>query len=434
MRARMRAAVSYSRYLPLFIGLSILVAGYAVVNADVSPAGDSVSARDGALYKQLGLKDRFGLLFRAHKMVCTDASDGEAHCNARVITDDAGRPVAAARAISGYGPAQFLKAYNLTGQAPTAGTIIAIVDAYDHPNIQSDLNTYSTHFGIPQLPACTGPIATSAQPCFKKVNQLGGTAKFPRTNPSWALEISLDVEVAHAICQNCSILLVEANSSNYTDLMAAVDRAVALGATVVSNSYGSAEFSTESTYDSHFNHPGVAFTVSSGDGGYGVQYPAASPYVTAVGGTSLFLNADGTYAQELAWSGSGSGCSSFEGKPAWQSDPLCAKRTVADVSAVADPNTGAAVYDSVRYAGKVGWWQVGGTSLSAPLIAGVYALSGNTSGSANALPYALATGANMHDVVSGSNGTTCGSSYLCTALAGYDGPTGLGTPNGASAF
>jgi subtilase family serine protease len=214
-------------------------------------------------------------------------------------------------------------------------------------------------------------------------------------------------------------------------MMTAVDRAVTLGAKVVSNSYGAPEFSGETAYDSHFNVPGVAFTVSSGDSGYGVEYPAASRYVTAVGGTSLLLNTDGSYNQEVAWSGTGSGCSAFELKQPWQIDTGCAKRMVADVSAVADPNTGAAVYSSVSYFGQRGWFQVGGTSLSAPIVAAVYAISGNTSGAANSLPYRNL--AALNDVTSGNNGS-CGGTYFCTALTGFDGPTGLGSPNGFAAF
>jgi hypothetical protein len=232
------------------------------------------------------------------------------------------------------------------------------------------------------------------------------------------------------MCQNCSILLVEADSNSYDNLMAAVDRAVASGANVVSNSYGSSEWSGETAFDSHFNHPDIAFTFSTGDYGYGTQYPAASPYVTAVGGTTLSMNGL-TYAGETAWSGAGSGCSAFEAKPIWQNDSLCAKRMVADVSAVADPSTGAAVYSSTRIQGQKGWFKVGGTSLASPLIAGIYALSGNTSGSANALPYANTFA--LRDIVGGSNGS-CGGTYLCTALTGFDGPTGLGTPNGLLAF
>jgi len=430
--------------------IGVVLAGFAVAHAQTIPSGrdinadiqhrladslgngDSVLAKDIDAYVQNNLEQRFGVHFHSHQPVCTNAADGEAQCNARVITDSGLKPLASPKIVMGFGPAQLLKAYGLTGQAASSGRIIAIVDAYDDPNIQNDLTTYSTNFGIAKLPACSAAIANSSVPCFKKVDQRGST-RYPRADAGWSLEIALDVEVAHAICQNCSILLVEADSSSYGNLMAAVDRAVTLGASVVSNSYGSNEFSGETSYDSHFNHPGIAFTVSSGDSGYGPEYPASSKYVTAVGGTSLFLNSDGSYNQELAWGGAGSGCSVFESKQLWQLDPNCSRRSVADVSADADPNTGAAVYDSVKYFGQSGWWEVGGTSLSSPIIAAVYALSGNTSGNANQLPYTLGTSSNLHDVTSGSNGS-CGGSYLCTALAGYDGPTGLGTPKGIGAF
>lgn len=363
-----------------------------------------------------------------HAKVCAvSGKKNDVHCHARVIVDAQGNPKVTT-IPSGYGPAQFLGAYNLSGVTSTNQTI-AIVDAYNHPNIFSDLNTYSTTFGIPTMANCPVSSGSSVSPCFQKVDQNGGTS-YPQTNAGWALEIALDVEVAHAICQNCNILLVEANSSSYTNLMAAVDRARLMGAKIISNSYGSSEFSGETAYDSHFNHSGIAFTFSSGDSGYGAQYPAASRYVTAVGGTKLTLNGT-TYAGETAWNGAGSGCSAYETKPGFQHDVLCANRTIADVSADADPNTGAAVYDSVRYGGSRGWFKVGGTSLSAPLVAGVYALSGNYTGAANSIPYANT--ASLHDVTSGSNGS-CGGTYLCTGLPGYDGPTGLGTPNGVGAF
>ena len=183
----------------------------------------------------------------------------------------------------------------------------------------------------------------------------------------------------------------------------------------------------------------MPITVSSGDIGYGVEYPAASPYVTAVGGTTLKVNADNSRSGETAWSGAGSGCSAYEAKPSWQHDAACARRTVADVSADADPNTGAAVYDSTKYCqffGRfnctTGWYQVGGTSLAAPLIAAVYALAGNGSATTyGSYPYGQTT--SLYDVVSGSNGS-CGGSYLCTAMPGYDGPTGLGAPSGVGGF
>ena len=394
---------------------------------------DRVDQIDRDAYVRLNVEKRFNVKFHEHMKVCDESVSGEVHCNARVVTDNAFKPLVTSKAITGMGAAQFLKAYELTGQSTAAKPpVIAIVDAFDHPRIQSDLNTYSAAMGIPALPACVGGVANSATPCFKKVDQRGGT-RYPRTNSGWALEIALDVEVAHAVCQNCSILLVEADSNSYSNLMAAVDRAVALGANVVSNSYGGGEFSGETSLDSHFNHPGVAFTVSAGDAGYGAEYPAASRFVTAVGGTSLFLNPDGSYNQEVTWAGTGSGCSAFESKPAWQSDTGCPRRTIADVSAVADPNTGAAVYDSVSYFGQSGWFQLGGTSLASPIIAAIYALSGNTSGDANQLPYTLGNATNLHDIVAGSNGS-CGFQYLCGAFTGYDGPTGLGTPKGVTAL
>lgn len=368
-----------------------------------------------------------------HVPVCPGpASPGSARCHARVVVDGQGKPQASTLP-SGFGPAQFHGAYGSQTTVSTP-TTIAIVDAYDHPNILSDLNTYSTTFNIPKLPACTVAVSASSTPCFQKVDQRGGT-NYPQVNAGWALEIALDVEAAHAICQNCNILLVEADSNSYNNLMTAVDRAVAMNASVVSNSYGSGEFSGETAFDSHFNHPGIAITFSSGDGGYGVEYPAASQYVTAVGGTTLNLNSDNTYRSESVWNGAGSGCSAYETtKPVGQATLSgCTNRIVADVSADANPNTGAAVYDSVRYQGRRGWFKVGGTSLSSPIIAGVYALSGNTTGSANSIPYSLFNYAtNLHDVTTGSNGS-CGS-YLCTAVSGYDGPTGLGTPNGTGAF
>jgi subtilase family serine protease len=358
--------------------------------------------------------------------VCPSAESGAARCHAQVVTDQQGNPAAAALP-SGYGPAQFHGAYNLPTSAAGVKTI-AIVDAYDDPTIADDLGVYSSTYGIPVLPACTSTADPSA--CFIKVNQNGGTGSFPRKDAGWALEIALDVEIAHAICQNCKIILVEASSNSFANLAAAVDEAATLGANVISNSYGGSEFSSEtsSSYDGHFNHPNIAIAVSSGDGGYGVEYPAASRYVTAVGGTTLRMSGT-TRLSETVWSGSGSGCSAYEPKPTWQTDTGCSRRTVADVSADADPNTGAAVYDTTRYQGRSGWFQVGGTSLSAPLIGGVYAL-GTSAVNAGSFPYAHPSG--LFDVTSGSNGN-CGT-YLCTGVAGYDGPTGLGTPNGTSSF
>jgi len=384
-----------------------------------------------------------GVSVAAHSApVCPGpASRGSARCHARVVTDANGVPVvtparrhggSSNATPSGYGSTQFLKAYGLDSAASLngAGITIGIVDAYDNPYIESDLGVYSSQFGLPEC--------TTANGCFRKVNQNGGTS-YPRGNTGWGLEIALDVQVAHATCPHCNILLVEASSNSFSNLLAAEDYATA-HADVVSNSWGGSEFSSEtsSSYDGHFDVPGVPITASSGDGGYGVEYPASSRYVTAVGGTTLKLNSDNTRSSETVWSGAGSGCSAYETQPAWQTglvDPsVCSHRIVADVSADADPYTGAAVYDSYGYGG---WLQVGGTSLASPLIASVYALAGNNDGASIVYSYAASNddppSPLLFDVKSGSNGS-CGGSYLCTGGTGYDGPTGLGTPNGPSAF
>ncbi len=355
------------------------------------------------------------------KPVCPGpAAPGTARCHSHVVTDKNGSPNASG-SPSGYGPVQFRTGYSLTATGSST-TTIGIVDAYDDPNIESDLGVYSTQFS---LPSCT-----TTNGCFKKVNQTGGSS-YPQKNAGWALEISLDVEIAHAICPSCKILLVEATSNSFANLLAAEDYAAA-HATIVSNSWGGGESSGETSNDSHFNHIGLPITFSSGDGGYGVEYPAASQYVTAVGGTTLNLNSNNTYKSETVWSGAGSGCSAYETKPTWQKDSGCVRRTVADVAADADPNTGAAVYDTVRYQGRLGWFQVGGTSLASPLIAAVYALAGNATNTADgSYPYSHTS--SLHDVTSGSNGS-CGGSYLCTGVVNYDGPTGNGTPNGTGGF
>ena len=356
-----------------------------------------------------------------HRSVCPGHQAGYASCDSKVVVDKNGNPYTASGPNGGYSASDLQRAYNLPSATAGGGQTIAIVDAFDDPNAASDLATYRSQMG---LPACGAG-------CFTKVNQNGAAGSYPRRDAGWAEEISLDLDMASAICPSCHILLVEASSNSFTNLAAAENTAARLGATEISNSYGGSEFSSEgsSTYDGPFNHPGVAITVSSGDNGYGVEFPAASQYVTAVGGTSLTTNADGSRASETAWSGAGSGCSAYIAKPSWQTDTGCSRRTVADVSAVADPNTGVAVYDTFR---EPGWMVFGGTSVSAPITAGVYALAGNGAAiTYGSFPYSH-TGS-LNDVTSGSNGS-CGGGYLCTARTGFDGPTGLGTPNTAAAF
>jgi subtilase family serine protease len=346
----------------------------------------------------------------------------------------------------GYVPSDLRSAYNLGGTSG-GGRTVAIVDAQDDPNAESDLAAYRKAYG---LPACT-----TANGCFHKVNQDGQTSPMPSADYGWAEEISLDLDMVSAVCPDCHIQLVEANSPTTDDLGKAEDTAAATpGVVSISNSWGGSEDNTILAADSHFNHPGIAITASSGDSGYGVLWPASSQYVTAVGGTSLKQASNSRGWSETAWgsttgtSGAGSGCSAYEPKPSWQKDTGCAKRTVADVSAVADPNTGVAVYDTYNSCGggplcdtllslgvgqgADGWLQVGGTSASSPIIASVYALAGNTAAvKYGSYPYAHTSA--LNDVTSGSNGV-CGGSYLCTAGPGYDGPTGLGTPNGTGAF
>jgi len=349
---------------------------------------------------------------------------------------------------SGYGPADLRKAYNLASAAITngKGQTVALVDAYDDPTIESDLNTYRAYYGIPPC--------TTANGCFKKVNQDGEQGNYPIVaNPDWEPEIALDTEMVSAICPNCHILLVEANSADeavatsnpvqHSDLGAAVDTAVNLGATEVSNSYGSAGPEPDQTFfDHYYDHPGVAITASAGDQDYGTVWPAASPYVTAVGGTELVQDPSTKRGwSESVWGsllpgilpneaeGTGSGCSLWEPKPAWQHDAGCSGRTVADVSAVAD---NVAIYDSSPEVG--GWGVVAGTSIASPLIASVYALAGNAKSVVyGSYPYSHSS--SLFDVTQGSNftpDTVCG--YLCTAEPGYDGPTGNGTPNGIGGF
>jgi subtilase family serine protease len=399
MRIKLRVLVSAA-------GLAVL----AACSSENPPTAPDASLNAAGV---TGMAMRF-----QHARVCPSAEPEAARCHSLVRVDAGGSPLAAGTP-RGYGPADLRAAYGITGTGSSSQTI-AIVDAYDDANAESDLAVYRAQYG---LPPCT-----TANGCFRKIDQNGGTS-YPRGDMGWAEEISLDLDMASAICPDCHILLVEAKSNSFANLTAAVDRAATLGATVISNSYGGSEFSSEVTQQSHYNHPGIAITVSSGDNGYGVEFPASSQYVTAVGGTSL--NRSGSSFTETAWDGAGSGCSAYIPKPSWQTDAGCSRRSVADVSAVADPNTGVAVYDTYRLH-PGGWLVFGGTSVAAPIVASVYAVAGNAS-TLNYGSFAYSHTSSLNDVTSGNNGS-CGGSYLCTAGTGYDGPTGLGTPKGTGAF
>ena len=379
-----------------------------------------------------------------YKAVCATAAAGHMHCDAlartnvpRHLAPAAATPAAAAAAVSGYGPSDLQSAYSLATAAAADGTgaTVAVVDAYNDPNANSDLSVYRSQYG---LPACT-----TANGCFKVVSQTGSTTSLPANAPTsddWTGEESLDFDMVSAICPLCKIDLVEANSDNDTDLGTAVNEAVTLGAKYVSNSYGGSEASSETSEDgSYYDHPGVVVTASAGDSSYGVEYPAASPYVTSVGGTSLSTASNTRGWTESVWNtssteGTGSGCSAYETEPTWQSSlglTGCSKRMVSDVSAVADPNTGVAVYDTANSNG--GWNVYGGTSAASPIIAATYALAGTPAAGSNPAQYPYQHASNLYDVTSGKT-ATCSPAYLCTAETGYDGPTGLGTPDGTAAF
>ena len=380
-------------------------------------------------------KDPMPLPAHGQKRVCTAAVAGLAYCDAHVVTADRGpAPLATTSYQFGYTPQNLASAYNWADPTGSSwnwnGQTVAIVDAYDNPNAASDLSAYRNQFGLP--PCTTG------NGCFSKVNQGGGSAP-PAGDVGWGQEIDLDIEMVSAVCPNCKILLVESDSNSFADLGVAVNEAYALGATAISNSYGGGEFFGESSYAGPYNHPRVAVTASSGDGGYGVEVPAAYSSVVAVGGTSLTTASTPRGWTETAWSGAGSGCSQLISKPTWQSDSGCARRTVANVSAIADPNTGVAVYDSYGSSGGANWYVFGGTSVSSPIIASVYSLAGNASSVTYAAQLPYGSPSSLFDVTSGSNGKctrgrNTSSKYLCTAMPGYDGPTGLGTPNGTSGF
>lgn len=367
--------------------------------------------------------------------VCGAPAAGDARCHSRLLTRDG--KVVTNSTPSGYGPSALQSAYNLPSSTKGAGQTVAIVDAYDDPNAVADVNHYRIQYGLPACNAGTMSVSGCTfgdGATITKLNQGGTTSPYPRSNGGWAQEISLDLDMVSAVCPACNIVLVEANSASMTDLGASVNTAVARGAHYVSNSYGGGESSKDLGYDTtYFTHKGVVITASSGDNGYGVEYPAASSLVTAVGGTSLNHGSNGGWS-ETAWSGAGSGCSSYDPQPAWQSTTTtgCTMRAVADVSAVADPNTGVAVYDSFRYQGLSGWLVFGGTSVASPLVASVYALAGNAATGASAdNPWTAKTG--LNDITSGTNGH-CPTAVWCNAGNGWDGPTGLGTPNGTSAF
>ena len=344
--------------------------------------------------------------------------------------------------VPGYGPASLRSAYGLTQAAlrKGSGETVAVVDAYADPHVASDLAAYRRHFN---LPPCT-----TASRCLRIINQNGKSRPLPKANIGWAAEESLDLDMVSATCPLCRLVLVESNAPTNASLGRAEEAAIGAGARFVSNSWSGVETRGQWIYNHYFNHPGDAIVFAGGDSGYGTVYPADLQFVTSVGGTTLrHRPSAGRAWTETAWGstdpavtgGSGSGCSPLRAKPSWQRAPVdiapggCPNRTENDVSAVANPATGVAVYDTYQTDGT--WAQLGGTSAAAPIITGIYALAGDPAPRTYPASYPYQHPAHIFDITSGVTGvcpTT--SAYLCHAEVGYDGPTGLGTPDGTYEF
>jgi Ricin-type beta-trefoil lectin domain/Putative Ig domain len=424
---------------PASAGVFIAAAGLVTAGLMAVPASAAHVPQRAAPPPAAGAQPRAVKLPAGVRAVCpVPALAGQAQCMALARTNTRHyRGMVAHQAPPGYGPASLQSAYGLTSAASSGGTgeTVAVVDAYDDPNAAADLAVYRAQYGLPACDTSTGAG------CVTKVNEQGASSPLPAPMTDWASEESLDLDMVSAICPNCHILLVEATTAALTDLGAADDTAVSSGAVFVSDSWNAGEFPSESYYDNlYFNRPGVAIAVAAGDSGYGTTWPSSSQYVISVGGTTLTADSGVSRGYtETAWKGTGSGCAEADPKPSWQtvddSSPTgCLNRTQNDVSAVANPSTGVAVYDSYNASG---WSEVGGTSVATPIVASAYALAGAPTAGTYPASYLYQTGhaAALNDVTSGSNGT-CepNRQYLCNAETGYDGPTGLGTPDGTAAF
>src|ERR1039458_8937852 len=438
------------------------------------------------------------------RRVCPAPAPGRATCLALlrapvasgVATSAGARPYAlndgapSSGPAGGLTPAQLAGAYGYEPTAGGTGQTVAIVDAFDDPKIEEDLGTFDSHYG---LAACT-----AANGCFTKVGQTGSKMSLPPADETgWSVEISLDVETAHGVCPKCKILLVEANNERDDNLAAAVNEAVSLGATEVSNSYAGPEAGLGEAEREAYNHPGVVIGAATGDDGYDdwdvvnegyeppamPNAPASLPSVVAVGGTSLHLNADGTRASETVWNdngpsddiglkglglgATGGGCSTLFTAPLWQqslpgfaASGCGTKRLDADISAVADPLTGFDIYDSyacgsycTEFGLGEGWATIGGTSVATPLITSLYALAGGSGGVSypGLTLYGHLAHASFYDVTEGGNGfcgadaacgdpnaslgrVDCEGTTSCHAAPGFDGPSGVGAPNGLEGF
>jgi len=396
--------------------------------------------------------------------VCPPAAPGEATCiaierdyfkrgvkieqNAANATPNAATPNLT---LVGFNSAKLRSAYGIT-ESGSAATIIAIVDAYGYPSALTDLNTYRANYGVGVDPAAmsacsntaskpTFPAASATRGCFAQISGVTGlTTNLPKSNTGWNQEGALDIEMATAICPKCSILFVAANSASFADLNKAVGQAINYAkvakVVAISNSYSGADFAETGLAPDNYQAAaalGVAVTASSGDSGYGAQSPASFTNVIGVGGTSLTLDTNGVRTSEIIWTSAGSGCSTLNQIPTQQTTlgtTGCVNKAVSDISAVANPNTGVGVI----YGGKVS--QFGGTSVSSPIIASIFAVAGYkpTQGTyAGASLYSKASG-NIYDVNDGGKNGTCTPTKWCTTGTGWDGPTGLGAPLNTGAF
>jgi len=387
---------------PLIVALALAACNAGGSSSLPGAAGTSgTSSQDSALRAS------------GYQRACSDTRAGFMNCDVLISTKIQPN-------VSGLGPADFQKWYNLPSGTKGAGQTVAIVDAFDNPNISSDLNTYRTNFSL-------------GTANFTKYNQTGQTKNYPTGNTNWGVEEDLDVEMVSAACPKCTIILVEANDNSTTNLFAAEKEAVTLGSHIVSNSWGGGGGSSSG---GAFDAAGVTYLASAGDGGYGMQDPADYSTVVSVGGTNL--NHQGSTYAETVWPFSGGGCSTIT-KPSWQHDPKCLERTGNDVAAVAE---GVAEYDSYGYSG---WIVIGGTSVACPMLGGVFGLAGNASSRQSGKPFwtlkAKKLKHALHDItvggVSGCPASLKGT-YLCVAgtkeYKTYSGPTGWGTPNGIGAF
>lgn len=471
------------------LGLGVLLTLVLCVDAGSSPAA---SLRER-------LRDPAGAAYAGVRRVCPEAAARAASCLVLALEPSApatpgavpyvrGAGAASTGPAGGLTPADLASAYGFAAATGGSGQTVAIVDAYDDPDIESDLGTFDGEYA---LAACT-----HADGCFTKVGQSGSETALPAHDTrGWSVEIALDVETVHSACPKCRIVLVEASSESFADLAASVDEAVALGATEVSNSYGGLETELEAGELAAYDHPGVVIAAAAGDSGYlnwdrlaeaflapGLpDAPASLPSVVAVGGTSLKLTSAGARRSETVWndsgppsgadfkqfSATGGGCSTAFEAPAWQQGLAAwaatgcgSRRLDNDVAAVADPYTGFDIYTSYDYAaGAVtGWNTVGGTSLSSPLIASLYALAGGSRGvdyPASTLYAHLGQTSALYDVTKGGSGycdavapgpcgepavneefgeLDCLGTTACDAAAGFDGPSGVGAPRGLEAF